>query len=56
MFEANEENKTGISKNNNYEYMGFVEGTDIPSNLVDVIVTDGFTGNIALKTGEGLQN
>ena len=36
-----------------YEYVGFVEGNDIPSNRVDVIVTDGFTGNIALKTGEG---
>ncbi len=36
-----------------YEYAGFVEGGDIPSEKVDVIVTDGFTGNIALKTGEG---
>ncbi len=36
-----------------YEFVGFVEGGDIPSNRVDVIVTDGFTGNIALKTGEG---
>lgn len=36
-----------------FEFVGFVEGTDIPSNRVDVIVTDGFTGNIALKTGEG---
>lgn len=36
-----------------YDYIGFVEGSDIPSNRVDVIVTDGFTGNIALKTGEG---
>jgi glycerol-3-phosphate acyltransferase PlsX len=37
----------------NFEYVGFVEGSDIPSDRVDVIVTDGFTGNIALKTGEG---
>ena len=37
----------------NYEFVGFVEGSDIPSNRADVIVTDGFTGNIALKTGEG---
>jgi glycerol-3-phosphate acyltransferase PlsX len=37
----------------NFDYVGFVEGTDIASNRVDVIVTDGFTGNIALKTGEG---
>ncbi|AWB48457.1 phosphate acyltransferase PlsX [Gemmobacter aquarius] len=37
-----------------FEYVGFVEGSDIPSDRVDVIVTDGFTGNIALKTGEGV--
>ncbi|ARE38891.1 Phosphate:acyl-ACP acyltransferase PlsX [Rhodovulum sp. P5] len=37
----------------NYEFIGFVEGGDIPSAHVDVIVTDGFTGNVALKTAEG---
>ncbi len=36
-----------------FAYTGFVEGNDIPSARVDVIVTDGFTGNVALKTGEG---
>lgn len=36
-----------------FEFVGFVEGSDIPSDKVDVIVTDGFTGNVALKTGEG---
>ena len=36
-----------------FDYVGFVEGNDLPSGRVDVIVTDGFTGNIALKTGEG---
>ena len=36
-----------------FEFIGFVEGGDIPSNRVDVIVTDGFSGNVALKTGEG---
>jgi glycerol-3-phosphate acyltransferase PlsX len=36
-----------------YDFVGFVEGTDIPSNKVDVIVTDGFTGNVALKSAEG---
>lgn len=36
-----------------YDYVGFIEGSDIPSDRVDVIVTDGFTGNVALKTGEG---
>jgi glycerol-3-phosphate acyltransferase PlsX len=39
-----------------YEYIGFVEGSDLPSARVDVIVTDGFTGNVALKTGEGTAN
>lgn len=36
-----------------FDYVGFVEGGDLPSGRVDVIVTDGFTGNVALKTGEG---
>ncbi len=36
-----------------FEYIGYVEGSDMASDRVDVIVTDGFTGNIALKTGEG---
>lgn len=36
------------------EFMGFVEGDDIPAGTVDVIVTDGFTGNVALKTAEGM--
>ena len=35
------------------EFVGFVEGDDIAKGTVDVIVTDGFTGNIALKTAEG---
>ena len=36
-----------------YKFVGFVEGGDIPGDKTDVIVTDGFTGNVALKTGEG---
>ena len=36
-----------------FSFVGFVEGDDITSDKADVIVTDGFTGNIALKTGEG---
>ena len=36
-----------------YEFVGFVEGSDIPGDAVDLIVTDGFTGNVAIKTGEG---
>jgi len=35
-------------------YIGYVEGNDIFSGDVDVVVTDGFTGNVALKTMEGL--
>lgn len=34
-------------------FQGFVEGHDITAGTVDVVVTDGFTGNVALKTGEG---
>jgi glycerol-3-phosphate acyltransferase PlsX len=35
------------------EFQGFVEGDDIAEGSADVIVTDGFTGNVALKTAEG---
>ena len=35
------------------EFRGFVEGTDLTSGTVDVVVTDGFTGNVALKVAEG---
>ena len=41
------------SKNKEFNYIGYVEGHDLHSAKVDVIVTDGFTGNVALKTGEG---
>jgi len=34
-------------------FVGFVEGDDITKGTVDVVITDGFTGNIALKTAEG---
>jgi glycerol-3-phosphate acyltransferase PlsX len=34
-------------------FRGFIEGHDITAGTVDVVVTDGFTGNVALKTGEG---
>ncbi len=36
-----------------FDFVGFVEGGDIPGDVADVIVTDGFTGNVAIKTGEG---
>ena len=35
------------------QFHGFVEGDDIAAGTVDVVVTDGFTGNVALKTAEG---
>ena len=35
------------------QFHGFVEGHDIAAGTTDVVVTDGFTGNVALKTGEG---
>ena len=35
-------------------YVGYVEGNDICSGVVDVVVTDGFTGNVALKAMEGI--
>ena len=37
----------------NFDFHGFVEGDDISKGTVDVVVTDGFTGNVALKTAEG---
>ena len=40
-------------KNNDFEFKGYVEGNNMVSGDVNVIVTDGFTGNIALKTAEG---
>ena len=44
-----EKNSDGSS----FSFVGFVEGDDITTDKADVIVTDGFTGNVALKTGEG---
>jgi glycerol-3-phosphate acyltransferase PlsX len=37
----------------NLDYVGFVEGDDIGKGTVDVVVTEGFAGNIALKAAEG---
>ncbi len=42
-----------ISKNENFEFNGYIEGNKITEGESNVIVTDGFTGNIALKTAEG---
>ncbi len=43
-------------KNHNYEFKGFVEGNELMNGDVNVIVSDGFTGNVALKTAEGTAN
>ena len=47
-----------IKKNRirNFDFSGYIEGNQIMDGKVDVIVTDGFTGNIALKTAEGTAN
>ena len=42
-----------MSNKKQLNYYGFVEGADISNGITNVIVTDGFTGNIALKTAEG---
>ena len=44
------------NKNLNFSYRGYVEGNEIKNGEVHVIVTDGFTGNVALKTAEGTAN
>ena len=42
-----------ISNKQNFIYNGYIEGNEIMSGKSNIIVTDGFTGNIALKTAEG---
>ncbi len=44
---------TEMSNKKQLNYFGFVEGADISNGRTNVVVTDGFTGNIALKTAEG---
>jgi len=44
------------TKIKNFEFEGYIEGNQIMDGDIDVIVTDGFTGNIALKTAEGTAN
>ena len=43
-------------KNSLFEFNGYIEGNQIMDGKVNVIVTDGFTGNVALKTAEGTAN
>jgi len=44
------------SKEKDFDFSGYIEGSQIMDGNVDVIVTDGFTGNVALKTAEGTAN
>jgi len=44
------------NKIKNFEFTGYIEGNHIMDGDVDVIITDGFTGNVALKTAEGTAN
>ena len=40
----------------NFEFCGYIEGNHIMDGNIDVVITDGFTGNVALKTAEGTAN
>ena len=48
--------KLNSSNNEYFDFRGYVEGNHIMTGDVNVIVSDGFTGNIALKTAEGTAN
>jgi len=48
--------KLSQAKNSLYEFHGYIEGNQIMDGNINVIVTDGFTGNVALKTAEGTAN
>ena len=43
-------------KNDSFNFKGFIEGNELMNGEVNVIVSDGFTGNVALKTAEGTAN
>ena len=43
-------------KNQNFDFEGYIEGNELMNGRVNVIVSDGFTGNVALKTAEGTAN
>ena len=48
--------KLNSSHDYDFEFKGYIEGNNIMNGEVNVIVTDGFTGNVALKTAEGTAN
>ena len=43
-------------KSSNFDFSGYIEGNELMNGEVNVIVSDGFTGNVALKTAEGTAN
>ena len=43
-------------KSNNFDFAGYIEGNELMNGDVNVVVSDGFTGNVALKTAEGTAN
>tara|TARA_Y100000590_G_scaffold449408_1_gene587456 strand:+ start:53 stop:1054 length:1002 start_codon:yes stop_codon:yes gene_type:complete len=45
-----------LKKNNNFKFNGYIEGNHLMDGNTNVIITDGFTGNVALKTAEGTAN
>tara|TARA_Y100001970_G_scaffold283602_1_gene399163 strand:- start:3143 stop:4198 length:1056 start_codon:yes stop_codon:yes gene_type:complete len=45
-----------LEKMGDFKFVGYVEGNEITTDVSNVIVTDGFTGNVALKTAEGVAN
>ena len=48
--------KLNDKKNDNFNFSGYIEGNQLMNGEVNVIISDGFTGNVALKTAEGTAN
>ena len=48
--------KLNDKKSENFNFAGYIEGNELMNGTVNVIVSDGFTGNVALKTAEGTAN
>ena len=48
--------KLNEKRNENFNFAGYIEGNELMNGEVNVIVSDGFTGNVALKTAEGTAN
>merc|ERR1711991_567416 len=48
--------KLNEKKSDNFNFSGYIEGNELMNGEVNVVVSDGFTGNVALKTAEGTAN